>query len=61
MEREKLGSLGECTYGRFLRTFLLPSNADAEKVDASFNHGVLKLSIAKTAESKAKKIEVKAE
>ena len=49
----------ECAYGSFLRTFVLPSNADAEKVDASFKHGVLKLSIAKTAESKAKKIEVK--
>lgn len=48
----------ECAYGSFLRTFVLPSNADAEKVHASFKHGVLKLSIAKTAESKAKKIEV---
>jgi HSP20 family protein len=51
----------ECAYGSFLRTFALPSDADAEKVDASFKHGVLKLSIAKTAESKAKKIEVKGE
>ena len=51
----------ECAYGSFLRTFVLPSDADAEKVDASFKHGVLKLSIAKTAESKAKKIEVKEE
>ena len=51
----------ECAYGSFLRTFVLPANADAEKVDASFKHGVLKLSIAKTAESKAKKIEVKGE
>jgi HSP20 family protein len=51
----------ECAYGSFLRTFVLPTDADAEKVDASFKHGVLKLSIAKTAESKAKKIEVKEE
>jgi HSP20 family protein len=51
----------ECAYGSFLRTFVLPSDADAEKVDASFKHGVLKLNIAKTAESKAKQIEVKGE
>jgi len=51
----------ECAYGSFLRTFVLPSNADAEKVDASFKYGVLELSITKTAESKAKKIEVKGE
>jgi HSP20 family protein len=51
----------ECAYGSFLPSFVLPSNADAEKVDASFKHGVLKLSIAKTTESKAKKIEVKGE
>lgn len=51
----------ECAYGSFLRSFVMPSNANTEKVDASFKRGVLKLSIAKTAESKAKKIEVKGE
>ncbi len=51
----------ECAYGSFLRTFVLPSNADAEKVDASFKHGVLKLTIPKSAETKAKQIDIKAE
>jgi len=51
----------ECAYGSFLRSFVLPSNADAEKVDASFKHGVLKVTIPKAAETKAKTVEVKAE
>jgi HSP20 family protein len=51
----------ECAYGSFLRTFVLPSNADADKIDAAFKHGVLKLSIPKSTESKAKTVEVKAD
>jgi HSP20 family protein len=37
----------ERAYGSFGRTFSLPDNADAEKVNAEFNDGVLKLHIAK--------------
>lgn len=51
----------ECAYGSFLRTFVLPSNADAEHIAASFKDGVLKVAIAKLAETKAKKIEIVAE
>ena len=48
-------------YGSFLRTFVLPSNADADSIDASVKQGVLKLSIPKSAESKAKTVDVKAD
>ena len=51
----------ECAYGSFLRTFVLPSNADAKNIDASFKHGVLKLTIAKSTETKAKTVDIKAE
>jgi hypothetical protein len=39
--------------------FSLPDNADAEKVNAEFNDGVLKLHIAKREAARPKQIEVK--
>src|ERR1700719_4972580 len=38
----------ERAYGSFGRSFALPEDADAEKVNAEFNDGVLKLHIAKS-------------
>jgi HSP20 family protein len=49
----------ERAYGSFGRTFSLPDNADAEKVNAEFNDGVLKLHIAKREAARPKQIEVK--
>ena len=49
----------ERAYGSFGRTFSLPDNADAEKVNAEFNEGVLKLHIAKSEAARPKQIEVK--
>jgi HSP20 family protein len=49
----------ERAYGSFGRTFSLPDNADAEKVNAEFNEGVLKLHIAKSEGARLKQIEVK--
>jgi HSP20 family protein len=49
----------ERAYGSFGRTFSLPDNADAEKVNAEFNDGVLKLHIAKKEAARPKQIEVK--
>ena len=43
----------------FGRSFSLPDNADAEKVNAEFNEGVLKLHIAKSEAARPKQIEVK--
>ncbi len=51
----------ERTYGSFQRSFSLPCEIDADKVDASFKDGVLKIVLPKTqaARERIKKITVK--
>ena len=46
-------------YGSFQRTFQLPSSVKAEKIDASFDKGVLKITLPKKPEARKKEIEVK--
>ncbi len=46
-------------YGRFQRSFTLPDNMDADKVDATYKDGMLEVKIPKTEDSARKKIEVK--
>lgn len=48
---EKTDSVFFCErqYGSFQRTFRLPPDSDPEKIDASFNDGVLSLNIPKRA------------
>lgn len=48
----------ERSYGSFQRTFRVPGAIDADKVDARFEHGVLKVTLPKTPESKPKSIAV---
>jgi len=52
----------ERSYGSFQRSFALPESVDDEGIGASFEKGVLKLTLPKTAEARKKqrKIEVKA-
>lgn len=54
--------LWERSYGAFQRSFTLPSDVDANKIEASFSDGVLTVRMPKTAEARAKgrKIEIKA-
>jgi HSP20 family protein len=47
-------------YGSFSRVITLPQSADTEKVDASFDKGVLSIEIPKVEKAKPKKIQVKA-
>ena len=49
----------ERVYGSFCRTLRLPTTAEPDKVSASYKDGILKLTIPKKEEAKAKKIEVK--
>jgi HSP20 family protein len=49
-------ALYERQFGSFSRGFSLPDMADAERVEAKLEHGVLTLSIAKKAEAKPRKI-----
>jgi len=53
--------LSERRYGSFKRSLSIPEGVDPDKVEASFNKGVLTVTLPKTpeAQKKAKKIEVK--
>ncbi|MGD8524129.1 MAG: Hsp20/alpha crystallin family protein [Desulfobacterales bacterium] len=46
-------------YGSFQRSFQLPSGVKADKVEANFDKGVLKIVLPKKEETKKKQIEVK--
>jgi HSP20 family protein len=61
-EKQKDYYVSERRYGSFERYFSLPEGVDADKIQASFKNGVLKVTLPKTAEAQkpAKKIEVKA-
>lgn len=48
----------ERTSGAFSRTVLMPTNVDAEKISASYNDGVLHISLPKTAAHQPKRIKV---
>ncbi|MCI0664775.1 MAG: Hsp20/alpha crystallin family protein [Acidobacteria bacterium] len=49
----------ERSYGEFVRSFMLPSFADPNKINAEYKDGVLRVTIAKREESKPKQVEVK--
>lgn len=49
----------ERSYGTFLRTFTVPSDADEAKVAADFKEGVLRVHLPKTEKPRPKAIEVK--
>ena len=48
----------ESSYGTFSRSVTLPSSVDADNIQATYNHGVLELSLPKIPEVKPKKIAV---
>lgn len=50
----------EVSYGHFIRRFQLPEDADAEKIDANFGDGMLRVTVPKSPqkESKAREIQV---
>lgn len=49
----------ERSYGKFVRTFTIPEDADESQVTADFRDGVLNIHIPKSEAKKPKKIEVK--
>ena len=49
----------ERLYGRFVRSFIVPDIAEADKVSAEFADGVLKVHLPKSEKAKPKQIEVK--
>ena len=58
---EKKFYLYERNYGSFSRSFALPPNVDATKIDAEFKKGLLKVHLPKSAETKSngRKVEIK--
>jgi len=60
-EKKKERHLMERSFGSFSRTIGLPFEADPDKVTASFDKGILKVTVPRPAEanSKSRKIEVK--
>ncbi len=60
-DERKQYHLVERSYGTFMRRFTLPFEADENKVDATFDKGVLKVMISRSpaAEKQAKRIEIK--
>jgi HSP20 family protein len=61
-ERDKDYYLKERQYGSFERSFAVPEGVDKSAIEATFNNGVLKVTLPKTldAQKPAKKIDVKA-
>lgn len=60
-ERTRNYHICERSYGAFQRSFRLPDGVNQDKIAATFNHGVLTVTLPKTAEAQkpSKKIEVK--
>jgi HSP20 family protein len=50
----------ERSYGSFFRSVPLPSSVDKGKVEASYNNGVLEVTLPKIAEAQPKKVKVSA-
>jgi HSP20 family protein len=57
-EKEENFRRVERHYGSFTRSFTLPSSVDTGQVNANYDKGVLKISLAKKAEAKPKQIKV---
>jgi HSP20 family protein len=57
-EKEENFRRVERHYGSFTRSFSLPNTIDAEKVQATYDKGILKVQLAKKAEAKPKQIKV---
>ena len=61
-DRQKEYHLSERRYGSFQRTFRVPDEVDADKVEAVFEKGVLRVKLPKRPEAKKneRKVEIKA-
>ena len=50
----------EISYGKFSRSITLPTKVQADKVDATYDNGMLEIALPKSSEVKPKRITVKA-
>lgn len=51
--------LSERRYGRFTRSFILPRDVDADRIEAHFENGVLSVSIPKSERARRRRIEIR--
>ncbi len=58
-EEKKTRHVIERTYGKFQRSFTLPASIDAERVEAAFKDGVLKVAIPKQEATRAREVQIK--
>jgi HSP20 family protein len=58
--KENRWHLSERRYGRFTRSFVLPRDVEQERIAASFEHGVLTVTIPKSERARPRRIEVRA-
>jgi HSP20 family protein len=59
-KKEKDDRRSEKFYGRFERSFALPRNVDASKIEARYENGVLELAVPKAEEAKPRTIQIQA-
>lgn len=57
-EKDEHTHIIERYYGAFERSFRLPENVQADKIEANFEKGILKVTLPKTEESKKKEISI---
>lgn len=60
-EKDRKHHRVERAYGSFVRTFIVPDDAEADKVAAQFKDGLLTIHIPKSEQAKPKQIEVRVE
>ncbi len=58
-EDDKRHHYTEVSYGSFMRTFTLPTQVNAEKVEAKVDHGVLTIALEKTDQQRARQINIR--
>ena len=58
-EKKERGRYIERSYGSFSRSFTLPTDADADRLDASFKDGVLKIVVPRSEAAKPRQIAIK--
>ena len=58
--REETAYRMERVYGRFTRSFSLPTTVDASKVTATYKDGVLEVTVSKAETAKPKRVEIQA-
>ena len=50
--------LSERRYGKFTRSFVLPRDLDADRIDARYDNGVLRVTIPKSERARRRRIEI---